>query len=184
MKGFNKKLLKCEQLFHADKADDFQQGYAVAGSCIKDYPFCDEKDRKVIRDFFAMSTDDSNAFHRGIMSAARDAKADRTETVNNVAPNGVKGRGRYMPIFTQKEKRAHYTAVANGEKPVKADSKFTPAEQRAYARGQRDALNESARITAFKNSTEAEREAYKEKKRKEREAWKAQNESKQSKRNK
>ena len=87
---------------------------------------------------------------------------------------GFKGKGKNMPIFTQKEKRKHYTAVANGEKPVKATSKFTEAEQRAYARGQRDALNESARITAYKNSTDEERAAYKEKRRQEREAYKAQ----------
>lgn len=75
---------------------------------------------------------------------------------------------------TQKEKRIHYTQVANGTKPVKSDSKFSEAEQRAYARGQRDARNESARITKFKNSTEEERAAYKQKKAAERAAYKAQ----------
>ncbi len=79
-----------------------------------------------------------------------------------------------MPRFSLKEKRAHYTAVASGKKPVKATSKFTEAEQRAYARGQRDALNESARITKWKNSTPEERAAYKERKRQERAAYKAQ----------
>jgi hypothetical protein len=59
-----------------------------------------------------------------------------------------------------REKRVHYSAVAAGEKPVKEGSKFSEAEQRAYARGQRDARNESARITAYKNSTELERAAY------------------------
>ncbi|MCH5162727.1 MAG: hypothetical protein J1G38_04485 [Clostridiales bacterium] len=77
-----------------------------------------------------------------------------------------------MPRFSLKEKRKHYTQVANGEKPVKKDSKFSAAEQRAYARGQRDALNESARITAYKNATAAERAAYKARKRKEREEYK------------
>lgn len=73
---------------------------------------------------------------------------------------------------SQKEKRIHYTQVANGTKPVKQDSKFSEAEQRAYARGQRDARNESARITKYKNSTELERAAYKEKKAAERAAYK------------
>lgn len=81
-----------------------------------------------------------------------------------------------MPIFSLKEKRKHYTAVANGTKPTKANSKFSEAEQRAYARGQRDALNESARITKYKNSTPEERAAYKAQKRIEREAYKAQKE--------
>ena len=79
-----------------------------------------------------------------------------------------------MPRFSLKEKRKHYTEVANGTKPTKANSKFNEAEQRAYARGQRDALNESARIT--KNSTPEERAAYKAQKRIEREAYKAQKE--------
>ena len=74
---------------------------------------------------------------------------------------------------SQKEKRIHYSQVAKGEKPVKANSKFSEAEQRAYARGQRDARNESARICKFKNSTPAEREAYKQKRKAERQAYKA-----------
>lgn len=49
-----------------------------------------------------------------------------------------------MPIFTPKERRAHYTAVASGAKPVKANSQFSEEVQRAYARGQRDALNEGS----------------------------------------
>lgn len=81
-----------------------------------------------------------------------------------------------MPRFSLKEKRKHYTEVANGTKPTKANSKFSEAEQRAYARGQRDALNESARITKYKNSTLEERAAYKAQKRIEREAYKAQKE--------
>lgn len=74
---------------------------------------------------------------------------------------------------TQKEKRIHYTQVANGEKAVKQDSKFSEAEQRAYARGQRDARNEAARITKYKNSTELERAAYRQKKAAEHAAYKA-----------
>ncbi len=75
---------------------------------------------------------------------------------------------------TQKEKRIHYSQVANGEKPVKQNSKFSEAEQIAYAKGQRDARNESAIICAIKNSTFEEREAYKQKRKAEREAYKAQ----------
>lgn len=77
-----------------------------------------------------------------------------------------------MPRFSLREKRRHYTDVASGKKDVKKDSKFSPEEQRAYARGQRDALNEAARITKWKNSTPEENAAYKERKRKEREEWK------------
>ena len=73
--------------------------------------------------------------------------------------------------FTQKEKRAHYTAVARGDKPVKANSKYSEHDQIIYASGQRDARNEAARITAYKNATEAERAAYAEKHRAEQAAY-------------
>lgn len=66
-----------------------------------------------------------------------------------------------MPFFSQKEKRKHYNAVAKGEKPVKSNSKFGKKEQIAYAKGQRDARNESVRITAYKNSSAEQRSAYK-----------------------
>lgn len=81
---------------------------------------------------------------------------------------------------TQKEKRIHYTQVANGTKAVKQGSKYSEAEQRAYARGQRDARNESARITKYKNSTELERAAYKQKKAAERAAYKAEQKAKRA----
>jgi len=74
--------------------------------------------------------------------------------------------------FTRKEKRQHYTAVAKGEKPVKEKSKFSKKEQQAYARGQRDALNENARITAWHKSTPVEREEYKAKQKAKTDAWK------------
>lgn len=77
-----------------------------------------------------------------------------------------------MPRFSLKEKRKHYTDVASGKKLVKLNSKFTPEEQQAYARGQRDALNESARIFKWKISSPEERAAYKEQKRKERAEYK------------
>ena len=79
-----------------------------------------------------------------------------------------------FPKRTQKEKRIHYTQVASGEKAVKENSKFSEAEQRAYARGQRDARNESARICAYKNATAEQRKAYKAKKAAERAAYKQQ----------
>lgn len=62
--------------------------------------------------------------------------------------------------FSQKEKLEHYTGICNGEIPTKSDSKFTDIEQKAYARGQRDARNEQRRIFAAKNSTPEEKEAY------------------------
>lgn len=60
-----------------------------------------------------------------------------------------------------KEKRKHYTDVASGVVPVKSGSKFTESEQRAYARGQRDARNEAARNYAYKNATPLQREVHK-----------------------
>ncbi len=76
--------------------------------------------------------------------------------------------------FNQKEKRKHYTAVANGTKSTKKDSKFSKKEQLAYARGQRDARNESARICAYNHSTPEQREKYAAEQKAAREAWKAQ----------
>lgn len=64
--------------------------------------------------------------------------------------------------FKQSDKLRHYSAVAKGEKSVKSNSKFSAAEQIAYARGQRDARNESNRIFAMKNATPEQRQAYKE----------------------
>ena len=66
--------------------------------------------------------------------------------------------------FSLKEKLAHYTAVAKGEKVTKQDSKYSSAEQKAYARGQCDARNESRRVWKWKNSTPMERQAYTDKK--------------------
>lgn len=74
--------------------------------------------------------------------------------------------------ITQKEKLEHYTAVANGSKATKAGGKFSEAEQRAYARGQRDARNESKRIFASKNATPEQREAYKAQRKAKRQAYK------------
>jgi hypothetical protein len=62
--------------------------------------------------------------------------------------------------FSLKEKLAHFTAVAKGEKATKSGSKFSDAEQRAYARGQRDARNESHVIHALKNSTPEQQKAF------------------------
>ena len=64
--------------------------------------------------------------------------------------------------FNQRDKLEHYTAIAKGDKAVKSSSKFSEAEQRAYARGQRDARNENNRIFAMKNVTPEQRQAYKE----------------------
>lgn len=62
--------------------------------------------------------------------------------------------------FTNKEKLNHYTKVAKGEKDTKHDSKFSEAEQRAYARGQRDARNEARSQYKWKNSSADERLEY------------------------
>lgn len=126
MKRFNKKLLECEHLFEADKANDFQQGYAVAGSSIKDYPFCDEKGRKAIRDFFTSSTDESTPFRRGVMSAARDAEADSNKN-KYPAPNGDKGN---------KEKYMANQNVNNQER--------TPSDKAKYYAGRVDNVNLTA----------------------------------------
>lgn len=75
--------------------------------------------------------------------------------------------------FSQKEKREHYNGIVKGTVPVKKDSKFSPAEQIAYARGQADARNESARICAYKKATPIQRKAYKEEKAKKRAEFKA-----------
>lgn len=48
-----------------------------------------------------------------------------------------------MAQFTPKERRAHYSGVANGTVPTKPDSQFTAEEQISYAKGQRDARNDS-----------------------------------------
>lgn len=84
--------------------------------------------------------------------------------------------------FSWKEKHDHYTNVANGSEPVKENSKFSEAEQKAYARGQRDARNEANRITAYNNSTQADREQYAAKRAVEREKWKSE-QGKQPKKN-
>ncbi len=65
--------------------------------------------------------------------------------------------------FSLKEKLKHYTEVANGKKKTKSESKYSDAEQKAYARGQRDARNEQRRIWKSNNSTPEEKQAYKDK---------------------
>lgn len=86
-----------------------------------------------------------------------------------------------MARFSMKEKLKHYTNVANGTEAVKADSKYSPAEQKAYARGQRDARNESNRIYASKNSTPEQKESYRLKKARERYEYLSQKEKNKSK---
>lgn len=69
-----------------------------------------------------------------------------------------------MPIFTPKERRAHYNQVGYSNAPVKANSQFAESEQRAYARGQADARNEQAVAYLLgKNSplTEKEKQQFK-----------------------
>lgn len=75
--------------------------------------------------------------------------------------------------FSLKEKLKHYTKVANGKKKTKSESKYSDAEQKAYARGQRDARNEQRRIWKSNNSTPEEKQAYKDKKAAERAEYKA-----------
>ena len=78
--------------------------------------------------------------------------------------------------FSFKQKLAHYSAVADGSKSAKKESKFLQQEQRAYARGQRDARNEQRRAFAFKNATSEQREAYRAKRKAQLEGYKAQKE--------
>lgn len=78
-----------------------------------------------------------------------------------------------MAKFSMKQKKEHYTAVANGSKSVKNGSKFSEAEQIAYARGQRDARNESVRVFKYKNSTPEERAEYARVRKERRKAYKA-----------
>lgn len=75
--------------------------------------------------------------------------------------------------FSFKQKLQHYSAVADGSKSAKKESKFSQLEQRAYARGQRDARNESRRAFAFKNASSEQRDAYKAQRKAAREAYKA-----------
>ena len=51
--------------------------------------------------------------------------------------------------FSFRERLDHYSGVASGKVSTKSDSKFSDSEQRAYARGQRDAMNRQRCIFAF-----------------------------------
>lgn len=62
--------------------------------------------------------------------------------------------------FTQKEKLEHYTAIAEGSKPTKKNSKYTAEQQRSYARGQVSARQENRRIYAHSKATPEERRRY------------------------
>lgn len=80
--------------------------------------------------------------------------------------------------FTKKEKREYYTKKAKGEIAPKKESKYSEAEQLAYARGQRDARNDimvgemlgknsklsDAEKKAFKERRKAQRAKYNEEK--------------------
>lgn len=75
----------------------------------------------------------------------------RTYKSNNFS--GSRSDDRYSPkqkkkrkFFSTKERYEHYKAIAKGEGDVKQDSKFSEEEQRAYARGQVAAREESYRI--------------------------------------
>ena len=60
-----------------------------------------------------------------------------------------------MPImrFTRQEQREHYRGVANGTIPTKKDSKYSEAEQRAYARGKVDEMDRQAANWVRNNGT-------------------------------
>lgn len=60
-----------------------------------------------------------------------------------------------MPFFkfSRKEERAHYKAVAKGQKSVKADAKHSEKEQRAYARGRSDEADKNAAAYISKHGT-------------------------------
>lgn len=59
--------------------------------------------------------------------------------------------------FSFMDRLRHYTDVASGKKATKKGSKFSDSEQRAYARGQRDALNKQRCTFAFFKKRENEK---------------------------
>ena len=67
---------------------------------------------------------------------------------NNIPKFIVSGTATQIPA-NQIKKLEHYSAIASGKKAPKKESKFSKAEQIAYARGQRDARNEANRIYAY-----------------------------------
>lgn len=77
-----------------------------------------------------------------------------------------------MPImkYTRQEQREHYRGVANGTIPTKKDSKFTGAEQRAYARGKVEEMDKQAASWIRKNGTPEQKAGLEEKNRKFRES--------------
>lgn len=60
-----------------------------------------------------------------------------------------------MPImrFTRQEQREHYRGIAKGTIPTKKDSKYTAAEQRAYAKGKVEEMDRQAANWVRQNGT-------------------------------
>lgn len=107
-------------------------------------------------------------FNRPILSFGRD------KSNNSNSNKNYKG-GDSMAFFktNRVEMRAHYNAVARGEKEVKADSKYTEAEQRAFARGAASILNADARMYAYSKATPEERIAYRRQRNEKKKAYEA-----------
>ena len=60
-----------------------------------------------------------------------------------------------MPImrFTRQEQREHYRGIVNGTVPTKKDSKYSDAEQRAYAKGKVEEMDRQAANWVRQNGT-------------------------------
>lgn len=77
-----------------------------------------------------------------------------------------------MPImkYTRQEWREHYRGVANGTIPTKKDSKFTEAEQRAYAKAKVEEMDKQAAAWIRQNGTPEQKAGLAEKNRQFRES--------------
>lgn len=76
-----------------------------------------------------------------------------------------------MAFYSPKKKKEYYKAQI--ESGVKNDGIPLSESDIAYRKGYINSVNESSRLYAYKNATEAERTQYREKKRAERKAQKA-----------
>ncbi len=78
-----------------------------------------------------------------------------------------------MPIFTRREQREHYRGIVNGTVPTKKDSKYSKAEQVAYARGKLEEMDKQAASWVRKNGTPEQKAGLEEKNKKFRESRRA-----------
>ena len=80
-----------------------------------------------------------------------------------------------MPImrFTRQEQRKHYRGIVNGTVPTKKDSKYSDAEQKAYARGKLEEMDKQAANWVRQNGTPEQKAGLAEKNRQFRETRRA-----------